>query len=198
MVGGSASSTCSLSRIFHAPGAKIVAVWCSSLRRSRVFMDVSSCFWRCGIAMMLLATMARGGPRLAYATFLPGDTAFSTVGIPVVPHLVADPSGNTFVASTRFTMYKGYTYDTLVMKIGPDGKAGFTTHIDVGVATGIALDPTGNIYVSGGRDKTHGTVAKLAPGGSVGYDCRSPPGRSPLPPTSRVPRTLPEWRPSHT
>ncbi len=121
------------------------------------------------MALILLAAAVRGGPRLAYATFLPGDSAFDTVGIPVVPHLVADPSGNTFVASTKFTMYKGYTYDTFVMKIGPDGNAGFTTHIDVGVATGIALDPTGNIYVSGGRDQTHGSVAKLAPDGSVRY-----------------------------
>jgi uncharacterized protein (TIGR03437 family) len=128
----------------------------------------------------LLAAVADGAtvPRLAYSTFLNGTNSFVTIGnLTNLPRAIADPAGNTYIAFTNYSEYQipnsandVFTYDTSVLKISADGKTvAFTTPLQVQIATGLAVDTAGNIYVVGGLTPGAGFIAKLAPDGSILY-----------------------------
>ena len=122
--------------------------------------------------------MARRFHGLRYGTFLPGNYGVVDFGgLTLLPLAVADGAGNTYIADTLFSedfeqnlANVAYTFDAFVMKVPADGtNTGFTTHVNVQIATGLALDPAGNIYVVGGTGPGPGFIAKLAPDGSILY-----------------------------
>lgn len=148
-----------------------------------------------------LAVMAAEGAavsRVRYGTYLPYiNNATSVDGVPTEYHVSTDRMGNTYIAGSNMRLLPGpdpshptdgFTFDSFVAKIAADGKSRpVTTTLKNSVATGLALDPAGNVYVvgsiyeSGAFDVTPGAfqtdtgvgfVAKLAPDGSVIYSSR--------------------------
>lgn len=131
--------------------------------------------------LTLLATASNGAvvSRLAYGTFLPGNYGVVVAdGISLLPRAVADGVGNTFVSYTVFlqdivpNMGVRFTADAYVLKVSADGtKIVFDTHVWGGIATTLALDGLGNIYVAGEGGYSSGTgfIVKLAPDGSILY-----------------------------
>src|SRR4051812_3757321 len=113
---------------------------------------ISSRSLRCGVVVALTLSAAPAAvSRLAYATFLPGNGNFVTTGeLQLIPRAVADPAGNTYIAYAVWTglPHGGFTYNSFVMKVSAvDRRTAFQTRVGVGIATGIALDAVGNIYV---------------------------------------------------
>jgi len=116
---------------------------------------------KCAVALAVLSAAPQGAavPRLAYATFLPGNFNLDTFlegdydvvpfELTILPRAVADAAGNTYVADTLFheNLDSGnvdFVFDTLVMKVSAGGKSvAFTAHVKVQIMTGLALDPGG-------------------------------------------------------
>jgi hypothetical protein len=115
-----------------------------------------------GGADVFLAKLNPAGSGLVYSTYLGGDKEDSPKGVAV------DSAGNAYVAgytsSTNFPTvnaiqprYGGGDYDAFVLKVNPIGSAlvystflgGSDRDNDPGNAGGIAVDGTGNAYVTG-------------------------------------------------
>ncbi len=135
-----------------------------------------------------VAKLSPGGAHL-WSTYLGGSDIDSGLGIAV------DPSGNVLVTGSTNssgwtaggydTTYNGGAYDAFVAKLSPGGAHLWSTYIgggDYDSGYGIAVDPSGNVLVSGytnssgwtlgGYDTTYNGgaydafVAKLSPGGA--------------------------------
>jgi hypothetical protein len=131
------------------------------------------------------------GPAIAYATYLGGSNNESDLpeGAGVVA-LAVDGSGNRYVAGTTssadFPTTAGLDrsfgggLDVFVTKLAPSGAVLWSTYLGFGcedVANDIAVDPAGNVYVTGRTgdgcffgEPAGVLVAKLDPQGGVVYD----------------------------
>jgi DNA-binding beta-propeller fold protein YncE len=129
------------------------------------------------VTLLAAAANAAAASRLAYATFLPGNSGFfNNNDVALLPRAVADAAGNTYVADARLRFtpmpYGGSQpeFDSFVMKVSADGKnIVFTTHLEGQIPTGLALDAAGYIYVVGQSGPSAGFIAKMAPDGSTLY-----------------------------
>lgn len=139
------------------------------------------------------------GSALVYSTYLGGSTNPGGTGLEHGRGIAVDASGNAYIAgqtgSSDFPTTPGAyqtTYggaeDAFVVKIGPSGSAVYSTYLGgsgADAANAIAVDPSGNAYVTGNNysggfptlDALHGPyppsfdafVAKLAWNGALVY-----------------------------
>ena len=105
---------------------------------------------------------------LMSSTFV-GEHRPSGATQPYELRIVADTGGNKFTIQSLFDLvtlrpplYREFGY---LRKIGPDNATVWTSRFDGKKLTGLALDPSGNVWVSG--FDTNGFVTQVSPAGNV-------------------------------
>jgi uncharacterized protein (TIGR03437 family) len=127
--------------------------------------------------------------KILYSTYLGGTDADFATGVAV------DPVGNVYVTGSTFSTdfptvaplqsaLRGRS-DAFVLKVNPDGRLVYSTYLggsgDADTGRGIAVDPSGNVFVTGASDSLDFPTANPLQGAAGGGTCGITTFRYPCP-----------------